>query len=231
MRADRTKAIKLRLLGESYLEISQSLGVPKSTLSSWLSGLVISPQAQAKILLRGRRQATQALLKRNVNQTSEAWRRALRIRNQAAAEISTISKRELLFLGTALYWAEGYKRPVMRNGRERTFHIVSLTNSDPLLVKIFIKFLCEYCKVPLQKIKASIRIYEHHNETYLKKFWKGIIGIPEKNFRKTYYGVSKSSQGVRPYNRLPHGVIQITVGDTKLFHRIMGYIEGIKSLV
>ena len=51
------------------------------------------------------------------------------------------------------------------------------------------------------------------------------------NFHKTYYGVSKSSLGKRPFNQLPHGVIQIVVADTILFHRIMGYIEGIKEIM
>ncbi len=231
MRKDKETALKLRLSGKSYLEINRALGIPKSTLSGWLSNLVISQEAQNKILDRARKKSLAGLLKRNINQTAEAIRRALQIRHQAAQEISNLSKKDLLILGAALYWAEGYKRPINRNGKERTFHPVSLTNSDPKLVKGFIKFLREYCQVPINKIKANIRIYQHLNENELKRFWQKITGIPEKNFHKTYYGISKSSLGVRPYNRLPYGVIQIVVADTRLFHRIMGYIEGIKKLL
>lgn len=207
------------------------LSIPKSTLSGWFSNLVLSEEARQRILERGKKKAIDALLKRNTNQTAKALKRALQIRNQAAREVQSLSQNELLILGAGLYWAEGYKRPVVRNGRERTFHVVSITNSDPLLIKAFIKFLREYCNVPPDRIKANIRIYKHLNERELKKFWRKITGIPEHNFHKTYYGVSRSSSGVRPYNRLPYGVIQIVVSDTKLFHRIIGYIEGVKRLL
>ena len=134
-------------------------------------------------------------------------------------------------MGSALYWAEGYKRPIIRNGREVTYHVVSITNSDSGLIKVFIKFLREHCNVPEEKIKASIRIYKHQNESLLLNWWQKETGIPKCNFKKTYYGVSRSSMGKRPFNRLPYGIIQVVVADTVLFHRIMGYIEKIKKIV
>jgi len=172
-----------------------------------------------------------ALIRRNEQQTHLAIKRALGIRKEATGEITSFSNDDLLFLGSALYWAEGYKRPVIRNGKEVTHHVVSITNSDLYLVKLFLKFLREYCKVPEEKIKASIRIYEHQNESLLLDFWQKETKILPQNFKKTYYGTSKSILGKRPFNRLLHGTVQIVVADTKLFHRIMGYIEKIKKFV
>ena len=231
MRPDKEEAIKLRLQGKSYLEIQQTLGVPKSTLSGWLANLVINSELRKQIMARAHTKSLAGLLKRNVNQTLEARKRMVAAMSSAATEIKQLSKRDLLILGTALYWAEGYKRLKVRNGKEVTHHPISLTNSDPMLVKVFIKFLTEVYEIPLEKIKANLRIFKHLNENEMKKFWQGVTGIPHNNFKKTYLGISKSSLGKRPFNRLPYGVIQIVVANTQQFHRLIGHIEGIKSLV
>jgi|SRR3989338_723284 len=231
MRKDKNTALSLRLRGKSYSEIYRTIGVPKSTLSGWLSGVVLSSKLRERIERRAYHKSIAGLIKRNKNQTLLAKKRALETRHRAASELKELSKSELLHLGIALYWAEGYKRLLVRNGRELTHHVVSLTNSDPTLVKLFLKFLREYCAVPEKKIKASIRIFQHQNEKELLNFWQKETEIPIENFKKTYYGISKSSLGKRPYNRLPYGTIQIVVADTALFHRIMGYIEGLKKLV
>lgn len=231
MRNDKNQALQLRLRGKSYSEIKSILGIPKSTLAGWFTGLVLSDKVRRRLLQRSRAGAIEALLQRNINQTAAAQTRAAAAQKQSAQTIGKLTRRELLLIGTALYWAEGYKRPVVRNGRTRTYHAVSITNSDPLLVSVFVRFLRDCCRVPLQKIKASLRLYKHLNEKELIQFWHRTTGIPLDNFRKTYYGISSASKGQRPYNRLPYGVIQIVVADTKLFHTIIGYIEGIKKVV
>lgn len=228
MRTDRNKALKLRLSGKSYTDIKNSLGVPKSTLSGWFSNLQISEIARKKIEKRTRQKSLAGLLKRNKNQTALAIKRKIEIRKGAREEIKSVSQQNLFFLGLALYWAEGYKRPHRKNGRELTHHSVSLTNSDPDLIKVFLKFLREICLVPEERIKPDIRIFQHQNEDFLLNYWANITKIPREKFGKTYYGVSKSSLGKRPFNILPYGTIQIRVNDTKLFHKIMGWIEGLK---
>lgn len=231
MRNDKEDAYKLRLGGKSYREIKETLGVPKSTLAGWFSGLVLSETLQKEINRKGHAKSIAGLIKRNKDQTKLALLRANRIKRESALKIENVSHKDLLLLGASLYWAEGYKRPIMRHGRELTHHKVSLTNSDPFLVKCFLRFLREYCHVPEEKIKASIRIYEHQNANELQRYWQKETSIKKENFGKVYNGISKSSLGKRPFNRLPHGVIQIVVANTNLFHAIMGYIEGIKKLM
>lgn len=231
MRKDREQALKMRFSGKSYQDIQRALGVPKSTLSGWFSNLILSQDIRDRINSRGRKQAIAALLVQNKRQTVNAIRRSLEIRKTAKEKINNLSKNDIFLLGLALYWAEGYKRVIVRNGKERTSHPISLTNADPKLVKVFVRFLRESLNVPLERIKANIRIYQHQNEKHLQSFWHSVTGIPLTNFRKTYYGLSRSSQGKRPYNRLPYGVIQIVVADTKLFHAIMGSLEGIQKRV
>jgi hypothetical protein len=230
MRNDKGKALKMRLEGKSYSEITSALNIPKSTLSGWLSNIQISENLKIAINKRTRSKSLEGLLKRNRNQTRLARQRAQQIKTTAKNEISEISGEGLLLLGAALYWAEGYKRPKVVKGREVTHHPVSLTNSDPELVNMFLRFLRECCDVPEDKIKISIRMFAHQNESKLKEFWSRKTGIKYANFGKTYCGISKSSTGMRPFNRLEWGVVQLVVADTNLFHKIMGYIEKLKEL-
>lgn len=231
MRKDKEKAIALRLSGKSYNEITSSLGVPKSTLSGWFCGLVLSSEARERIQQRVHSGALRGLLKRNANQTHLAVQRMREIRAESQREIKSLSQRELQLIGIALYWAEGYKRPQIRHGRDVTYHSVSLTNSDPRIIQAFLRFLREVCNVPNEKIKADIRIYEHMNSKELLTFWQKITKLPKENFGKMYYGISRSSLRKRPFNRLPHGTILIRVNSTNLFHRIIGWIEGLGRVV
>lgn len=231
MRKDKQHATKLRLGGKSYTEISKTLDIPKSTLSGWFNKLVISDSAKKRIENRGRKKAIQVLLKHNKNQTVLAKKRAVNIRKSAKAELVSVSKRDLFLVGISLYWAEGYKRPVVRNGKEVTHHVVSLTNSDPLLVKYFLKFLREICGVPNERIKISLRFFKHQNVRKLTDYWSEETDVLRNNFRTMLVTASRSSLHIKPFNRLSYGVVQVVVADTKLFHRIMGYIEGLKKFV
>jgi hypothetical protein len=229
MRTDKQKALKYRLRGKSYNEISQLLSIPKSTLSGWFQNLQLSAEATKRLNSRVKQGSLKGLLKKNKLQTLEAQKRAKLGRTNAKQQIGQLNKRELLLLGVALYWGEGYKRPIIKNGVARSYHPVSLSNSDPQLIEIFLKFLREVCEVDEGRLRAGLRIYEHQNPEQLLLFWSKLTKIPKERFEKFYYGVSKSSQSKRPFNILPYGTIQIRVNDTALYHKIMGWIEGVST--
>ncbi|MBI2676690.1 MAG: hypothetical protein HYX21_01905 [Candidatus Yanofskybacteria bacterium] len=230
MRSDKSQALKLRLAGKSYNEISVFLGIPKATLSDWFSKLELPQKAKERLNKRLYQKAVSALIKRNRAQTHFAQQNARNIRNTAKKEISGLNRRDIFMLGVSLYWAEGYKRPIVAKGKIKTHHPVSLTNSDYELVKVFLKFLRETCQVPEEKITGEIRVYEHHSEAYLLNFWNKATNIPFSRLKTIKNGVSISSQRVRPYNILPNGTIQIRVNSTNLYHRIMGWIEGLTEI-
>ena len=213
--------------GRSYSEISRLLKVPKSTLSSWFSDLEIPEAARKRIANRVRELSYKGLLALNKSQTLKAEKRAQIINKEAQMSIGILSQRDLFMIGLSLYWAEGYKRPIIKNGKPRTYHPVRLTNSDPGLIKIYMKFLREICNVNDEHITASLRFFEHQDEAYLLNFWQKIIKIPYSGFRKSSKVISISSQRKRPFNVLPYGILQVSVNDTKLFHKIMGWIEGV----
>ncbi len=142
---------------------------------------------------------------------------------------NSFTTREIALIGTALYWAEGYKRLKMREGKEIPSHAIQFVNADPGMIKAFIRFLKAIYQVPSEKFKLAMRLYDHINEQEAMTFWQGVTGLPKSCFRSSTYLVSLSSQRRRPFNRLPFGSLQVEVADTEKFHHLIGSIEGMKE--
>lgn len=230
MDGTRTRALKLRLAGKSYNEIRVALNVPKSTLSGWFKDVVLSETARARLASRTSL-GTAMLIKRNKMQTHNAEQRARATRATARKAIPNLTKRDLLIIGAVLYWAEGYKRLHVRDGKERMSHVISFVNADPIMIKAFLRFLREVVDVPVNEIHLTMRLYPHMNDYEARRFWMRITGLPFSCFQNTTMMVSSASKGKRPHNRLPHGTLQVAVYDTALFHHLMGLIEGVQAML
>lgn len=224
----RSNALKLRLAGQSYNEIQKVLKVPKSTLSGWFKYVILSEKARARIASRARL-GSAVLVKRNKAQTHRAEQRARRAQMEGKARIKNLSKHELLIIGTALYWAEGYKRLKFRDGKERVGHTISFVNSDAEMVSIFVRFLRDVLEISSNNIRLGMRLYAHINEEEARRHWMKTTRLSKERFFKTTYLVSGASKGIRPHNRLPWGTLQVEVCDTSKFHQLMGMIEGVKE--
>jgi hypothetical protein len=228
MNTVRDAAFRMRLAGHSYNEIQAALGVPKSTLSGWFKKVVLSDAALARLASRASL-GSATLIKRNKMQTHKAEQRAREIRASAKKKIPALTKRDVLIIGAVLYWAEGYKRLQIRDGKERMGHSISFVNSDPMMIKTFLRFLREVLEISRDEIHLTMRLYPHINEESARKHWMKITELPLSCFQKTTNMVSSASKGKRPYNRLPYGTLQVAVYDTAEFHYLLGLIEGVQS--
>lgn len=231
MHSDKQKAIGLRLTGKTYTEISKVLHIPKSTLSGWLHSIELSGQARERIAQKYKIGSYKGLLQKAKLQTEMAIARSVKTRLESEKDIIKIGDKELFLIGLGLYLGEGHKKAITTNGIKRTYHPVSLSNSDPLIVKLFIKFLIRICQVDKERIKLSIHMYSRQDEQKAKIFWIETTQLPGSNFRQSYFGVSKASKRKKPHNHLPNGTLKITVHDTMLYHRIMGWLNGLNNLV
>lgn len=81
---------------------------------------------------------------------------------------------ELLSMGIALYLGEGTKKG----------HGVRFTNSDPEIIRLFIRFLDKVCQVKKEKIKAWINYFDDSSYGDVLSFWVKETGIDAKNFYK-----------------------------------------------
>lgn len=228
MNGVRDRALKLRLVGKSYNEINKVLGVPKSTLSGWFKDVVLSDAARTRLVSRTRL-GSLVLAKRNKMQTQRAEERARKTKSAAKKEVPTLTRRDMLVIGAVLYWAEGYKRLKIKDGKERMDHKISFVNCDAEMVSIFIRFLQNVLGISPEKIRLTMRLFAHINEDEARVYWMRTTGLPRERFFKTTYLVSGASKGVRPFNRLPYGTLQVEVCDTVKFHHLIGLIEGVKE--
>ena len=141
-------------------------------------------------------------------------------------DIGEISKRELLLLCSALYWAEGFQNRNNSYGNKR----IQFVNSDPAMIVLFLRFLREILTIKEEKIKISIRVHPNMEKQKAIAFWSEITKIPSREFKITNQ-VSIASKGVRPQNTLPYGTIDMRVYSRKDFYRINGWIKGLKDQV
>jgi hypothetical protein len=224
----RTRALKLRLAGKSYNEIKKELGVPKSTLSGWFKHVVLSDKARARLTAR-EKSGSATLVKRNKMQTQRAEQRAREAQREGMRRIKDLSVEDLLVMGATLYWAEGYKRLQVRDGKERMGHRISFLNTDPVMISVFVRFLREGLGVLPEHIHLTMRLYAHISEEEARRHWIRATGLPASCFRRTTAMVSGASKGRRPFNRLPYGTLEVSVNDTPKFHHLLGLIEGVKA--
>lgn len=215
---EKKKAIILRKQGESIKGIAQTLGVAKSSISVWVRDVQLTKKQKSELSRSGfskevveKRRATR-LLNEHVKREFTMLR--------AGDSITKISQHELRFIGLALYWGEGGKTDQ---------GVARVSNSDPAIIKIMMRFFKEICNVEEGKFRGHIHTYSHLNVKDAEKYWSVVSGIPQVQFYKTY--IKKSDSSLNKKDKLPYGTFDIYVCNTKLFLEIMGQIQKIKNLL
>lgn len=214
---EKERARNLRKKGYSMNQIIQETGFTKSSVSLWVRDVVLTKKQKEKISERGR-SLESVELRRSHRLSNEKTKRQVVI-NQAKKDYTHISLTQLKLIGVILYLGEGGKT---ERGTAR------LSNSDPAVIKMMMRFFREVCRVEESRFRANVHAFSHTNVEKTEKYWSKITGIPRNQFQKTY--VKASSASLQKRHTLPHGTFTINVCDTKLFLTIMGWIERIKEL-
>lgn len=224
--AKKEKAVNLRLKGRSYSEIVEALGlISKGTLSYWFRDIKLSSQAEKRLRRNVVRGFERGLLRFNKERTKKIKEENAQIIEYSEMNVPTLSYETLLLVGVALYWGEGYKR----QPSQRTPYI-SFGNTDPFMIKIFMRFVREILCIPEDKIRGKVQIHPNLESNRAINFWSKIAKIPKERLRVTYQ-VSRASKGKRPINIQPYGTVEIIVSSRKDFFRIMGWIKGLANQV
>ena len=222
IRKEYSAALALRLQGQTYGEIRKVFKIPKSTLSTWFSNLKINNKAR-KILVSKRRDGHHKLVEFNKIRTINIQKENEDIRKNYEARIYKLSNKELMILGAALYWGEGYKNFRLKRG---AYPYICFGNSDPEMVRIFIAFLERILNISKNKMRCQVMIYPNLSSSRSINYWQNITKIPIENFR-TQMAISRSSQGKRPWNLLPYGTFQVRVSKRQEFFKVRGLMDGI----
>lgn len=147
--------IKLRRYGYSLPEIREAVKRGNSTIFKYIQNVKILPKYQNawRIKQGGSR-------KRMLKEWGKSKEKAEKI-------INHLSRTNKIIIASCLYWGEGTKNDF------------SLSNTDPGLIKVFIRCL-EELGIAKQSLRVTIRIYEDIQKKTAIKYWAKIIGIPKK---------------------------------------------------
>ena len=212
----RAKARELRLQGLDYDEIVTQLHVSKSSVSLWVRDLP-RPVADEEARRRRTEAARQQLLARQPLRDAQ---RAAEI-GEAAAEIGSLTDRELLIAGAIAYWCEGTKsKPYQR--REQ----VVFMNSDPGLVQFFLRFLST-AGVPPADLIYRVYIHETADVATAEQFWLEQTKARPEQFRKAVLKHHNPKTVRRNTGEAYHGCLRIDVRrSSALYRKIAGWASA-----
>jgi len=192
-------------------EIRNALGVSKSSVSLWVRDVELSDDARARLLAHTRLGPMLAAERRAEN--FRELRRSYQARGRAWV-------RELgpeYAAGCMLFWAEGSKN---RN-------VAQLTNADPDLCAVFLRFLRTFFAVPDRKVALTCNLFADHAERRreIEIYWLTKLDLPESCLRKSIVNnYSKYSQKKRQ-NNLPYGTCRLTAYSTEIVQTLYGSIQ------
>jgi DNA-binding transcriptional MerR regulator len=190
----------LRKIGHSLPEIRSIVKRGNSVVFKYIQGVSVLPQYQS--LLREKQGGSK--------------KRSVALWKEAREKVNSISfpfyKEGLILFTTALYWAEGAKRDL------------SLTNSDPDLIRIFIQGLLKL-GVKKSDLRVSLRLYGDIKESKARSFWAEKLDISQELIRNINWIHGKKE------GKLPYGMCRVRVTKSgNYFKMIMSSIEYIKKV-
>jgi len=216
----KSKALLLRKQGKSYNEINDLLKIPKSTLSGWLKNYPLSEKVKQDNIQKVKLIWAKNIIQFNKRRSEKYQKETLRILEEYAETVPSITRRDLFFIGLALFWAEGGKKEKW---------VVQFCNSDPLIIKVMMQFFRKICKVPAKKFTFRIHLHPNISKKIATKFWSQIAQLPITHFRKPQTQISQASKHKRPVHQLPYGTLHIRIGGAHLNKKIKGWLLGISK--
>lgn len=171
----KNKALELRKAGKSYRSIKRELGIPLSTLSSWLSGLEWSKELGIKLAKDAELEGAQRLSRsRKVRGFGHQFSYA-KAKQDAEAEFKKLKKNPLFLTGLTLYWAQG---------NHSSPYYVRISSSDTQKIVVFKRFIEEFSKDIAPKLKYSLLVTPPFVPQVQVNEWSSKAKIPLHNFTK-----------------------------------------------
>lgn len=212
------QARTLRMQGLAYNEIAATLGVSKSSVSLWVRDLPHPPRLsytenRSRSAEGARRYWAKEREVRGAQRTSEIA--------AAAAEIGSLTDREVLVAGAIAYWCEGSKRKLPHN-----FERVVFVNSDPRLILFFMRFL-DIVGIQRTELAFSVQIHETADVAAAQQFWQEVTGAPLSQFTKPALKRHNPKTNRKNVGDNYHGCLRIGVyRSSALYRKIEGWASA-----
>ena len=215
----------LRKSGKSLNEIRKSTGLSKSTVSLWCRNIALSELQKKRLLDKmitmghaGRLKGAQTNKEKKIKSQKEARIWSLDL-------LGSISERDKLISGIALYWAEGSKAASTSG--------FIFVNSDPIMIRFMYEWLIYSVQISKEDITAQISINEIHRYRIKKvlNFWSHLLDLPPERFSKTFFAHSIQRKVYQNHD-IHYGVLRLSVRrSTVLKYKLLSLIDILKANV
>ncbi|MFH1876929.1 MAG: hypothetical protein ABH865_08550 [Candidatus Omnitrophota bacterium] len=129
----------------------------------------------------------------------------------------SITEEKLKIAGIMMYWAEGTLKG----------NSVDFVNSNPDMVRIFLKFLRAICGIKEERLRVYLYAYSYQSIETLKRYWGKVTNISLSQFTKPYIREGNLNLSQR---KMLYGLVHIRYNDKRLLNLIKDwiaeYIEG-----
>lgn len=143
------------------------------------------------------------------------------MRAAAADQIGALSTREILIAGAIAYWCEGAKSKPHRRAEQVVF-----INSDPGLIKLFLRFLGE-AGVEFAQLRFRVHIHETADVAAAEEFWQSVTGAVSAQFHRTGPKRHNPRTVRRNVSAGYHGCLIVGVRQSAdLYRRIEGWVRA-----
>lgn len=127
--------------------------------------------------------------------------------------ITSIEEAKLFGIGLGLYWGEGNKA---------NKYSVRLGNTDPELLKMFIKFLVELYGIDKERLRFGLQLFSDISIETALNYWVRHLAIAPEQFYKVTVTPSGSIGTYR--KKSPYGVVTVYFHNKKLRDIIVGLL-------
>jgi len=212
---ERLKAVALREKGFSVNEIVSRVGVAKSSISTWVRNVPLSPAARKRLLTKiklGQRVSAENKHRKVEDAIESYFQDALQ--KVRGSKLNKFYRRVICSL---LYWCEGIKDH---------YSGVGFVNSDPKLIKTFLRLFRESFEIDEKRFSACIHLHEYHNPAKQLRFWSEITGIPPHQFMKPY---RKPNTGKRVRKEYP-GCVAVRYHNNDIARQLLSTARAFMAL-
>lgn len=201
---ERKMARELRAQSWTLAEIAEKLDVSKGSVSLWVRDVDFVPKP------RNRGHASQQPHPLHIKKLAEIER----CRVEADEFIGELSEREFLMFGLGLYAGEGSK----------TRGTVSMANTNPRLLRIFVTWLRRNFTVDESRLRAKLYLHDGLDLHESTGHWSKVTGIPIEQFRAPYRALADPT---RRTSKHLNGCATVMYSCSTTHRRVMAMIEAI----
>lgn len=220
---EQERARQLRAQAWTLAEIADELDVAKGSVSVWVRDVGFDETARDRRADERKRAGMEhrspwgeprqrppnALQRRKQDEIDELLAAGIET-------IGTMSDREFLVAGVALYAGEGTK----------TEGAACLANTDPRMINFYCRWLRRFFDVDEQRLRVRLYLHQGLDLDEARSFWSAVTAIPIDQFSKPYRAVPDA--GIRNSKHV-HGCATVAYSCSRTHRTIMGLYHALLS--